>query len=64
MGDVVRLKPYLKAKKRAAKDAVAAANRAQFGRTKHDKQLAEAERRKAAVELNGKRLDGGEPDER
>lgn len=58
MGDVIRLKPYLKAKARAAKEAAAAANRAQFGRSRGDRQTAEAERRKAAAELDGKRLEG------
>ncbi len=66
MGDVIRLKPYAKAKARAARDAEAAANRVRYGRPKPDRQAAAAARRKAAAELDGKRLEspaGGDRDE-
>ncbi len=64
MGDVIRLKPYLKARRKAAKEAAAAANRVQFGRTKGERTATEATRRKAAAELDGKRLEAGEPEDR
>ena len=55
MADVVNLNKLRKAKAQAEQKAVAAQNRARFGRTKADKTKAEAEQR-----LSDKRLDGHE----
>jgi hypothetical protein len=41
----------------AEKKAVADANAAKFGRSKAERQLSDAERSKAARELDGKKLD-------
>lgn len=53
MGDVINLKLHRKRKDREAKEAVAAANRTKFGRTK-----AEKEATRAVVDLETRRLDG------
>ena len=52
MGEIVSLKLHRKQKARAEKDEHAAENRAKFGRTKVEKQLTEAERLKAAKDLD------------
>lgn len=51
MGEIVNLKLHRKRQARAAKDERAAENRAVFGRTKVEKTLTEAERLKAAKDL-------------
>ena len=51
MGGIVNLKLHRKRQARAAKDGQAAENRAVFGRTKVEKTLTEAERLKAAKDL-------------
>ena len=53
MAEVVNLQKIRKRKMRLEKDAGAASNRASFGRTKAEKQLA-----KAKLALEKKRLDG------
>ena len=51
MGEIVDLKRHRKRKDRAAKEEIAAENRVQFGRTKAEKELAEAQNEKAAKDL-------------
>ena len=51
MGEIVNLKLHRKRQARAAKDERTAENRAVFGRTKVEKTLTEAERLKAAKDL-------------
>lgn len=57
MGDVVSLKLHRKRKDRAAKDELAAENRAKFGRSKAEKKLTDAETAKAAKDLDAHKLD-------
>lgn len=57
MAEIVNLKNVRKDKARAEKKAVADANAAKFGRSKAERQLSDAERSKAARELDGKKLD-------
>jgi hypothetical protein len=52
MADIVSLKLHKKRKARAEKDAHAAENRVQFGRTKAEKKLTEAQNDKAAKDLD------------
>ena len=51
MGEIVNLKLHRKRKDRAAKEEIAAENRVQFGRTKAEKELTEAQNEKAAKDL-------------
>jgi hypothetical protein len=51
MGEIVSLKLHRKRKDRAAKEETAAENRVQFGRTKAEKELTEAQNEKAAKDL-------------
>ena len=51
MGEIVSLKLHRKRKDRAAKEDTAAENRVQFGRTKAEKELTEAQNEKAAKDL-------------
>ena len=51
MGEIVNLKRHRKRKDRAAKEEIAAENRVQFGRTKAEKELTEAQNEKAAKDL-------------
>ena len=51
MGEIVNLKLHRKRKDRAAKEEIAAENRVQFGRTKAEKERAEAQNEKAAKDL-------------
>jgi hypothetical protein len=46
-GDIVNLRQFRKSKARAEKDAKAEQNRAKFGRTKGQKQLDKASRRRS-----------------
>lgn len=55
MGDIVSLKLHRKRQQRAAKDDQSAENRVQFGRSKIEKKLTEAERQKSANDLDGKK---------
>jgi hypothetical protein len=60
MGDVVNLKRFRKQQQRAEEGAVAAANRARFGRPKAEKDLTKAQAQKEADRLDGHRLPDGE----
>ena len=53
MGDLVNLRRARKAKRRAENEAVAAENRARFGRTRAERDKADAE-----AEITARRLDG------
>lgn len=53
MADVINLRQARKQKARTEKEAVAAANRAAFGRTKAEKQLTQARQEQAARLLEG-----------
>lgn len=57
MVEIVNLRLARKAKKRADKEAQAAANRAAFGRTKAQKQTEAMEKRRAEKALDGVRRD-------
>jgi hypothetical protein len=57
VASVVNLNRFRKAKKREAEQQRAAQNRALSGRSKKDRQADEEARRRAAHELDGKRLD-------
>lgn len=58
MAEIINLRDARKARSRAEAAAKAAANRAQFGRTKAEKQFAQTER-----ERQDKMLDGAKRDE-
>jgi Domain of unknown function (DUF4169) len=60
MGEVVNLRTRRKAQARAARSAQAAQNRARFGRALAERRRAKAETLKAASELDGRRLEGGD----
>lgn len=53
MGEVINLRLHRKRKDRAARDAIAAENRAKFGRTKSEKELD-----RTVTDLETRRLDG------
>jgi hypothetical protein len=53
MGDIVSLKRHRKQKARIARDEQAAVNRAKFGQTKDERELAAALRRKSERDLDG-----------
>lgn len=57
MSEIVNLRQARKRKVRAEKEAAAAANRAKFGRTKSERKQTEAERARAARDLDGKKRD-------
>lgn len=57
MAEIVNLRQARKAKKRAAGDEAAAANRARFGRTKGEKLAQEAEADRQVRLLDGARRD-------
>jgi Domain of unknown function (DUF4169) len=57
-GEVVNLNQARKKRKREEEAALAAANRARFGRTKQEKSLATAKTDLAARRLEGHRLGG------
>lgn len=61
MGDVVNLRRARKARDRATAEAQAAQNRIEFGRTKAERKLTEAEKTLAERHLEGHRLTG-DPD--
>jgi hypothetical protein len=56
MGDVVNLRRARKARDRATAEAQAAQNRIEFGRTKAERKLTEAEKTLAERHLEGHRL--------
>ena len=55
MGDVVNLRRARKQRERTASATQAAANRAAFGRTKVEKAAEDADRQRAARDLDGAR---------
>ena len=57
MVEPVNLNKARKARAKAGAEATAAQNRARFGRTKAEKDLAKAREAKAARELEGKKRD-------
>ncbi|MGF1591921.1 MAG: DUF4169 family protein [Kiloniellaceae bacterium] len=57
MSEIVNLRQAKKRRARAEKEAKAAANRVEFGRTKAERRETGAERGKAQRELDGKKLD-------
>jgi len=57
MAEIINLNRARKAKLRAEQDATAAANRRAFGRTKAERQAEDAERKRRADSLEGKRID-------
>jgi hypothetical protein len=57
MAEVVNLNRARKARAKAAKETTAAQNRAGFGRTKAEKELARVKEEKAARELDQKKRD-------
>lgn len=56
MGDVVNLRRARKARDRTSAEAQAAQNRIEFGRTKAERKLTEAEKTLAKRRLEGHRL--------
>ena len=61
MGEVVNLRKWRRARDKAEGEAVAAANRAGFGRTKAEKQRDAAEAAQRRALLDGARLKPTEP---
>ncbi len=62
-GEIVNLRRARKAKARAAKEAEAAANRVQFGRSRAEREAGRAEETRRSRALEGHRLEeGGSPD--
>lgn len=57
MSEIVNLRQAKKRRARAEKEAKAAANRVEFGRTKAERRKSGAERAKAEREHDGKKLD-------
>ena len=57
MSEIVNLRQARKQKARAEKEAAAAAKRAKFGRTKGERRQTDAERARAARDLDGKKRD-------
>jgi len=57
MAEIVNLNRFRKGRKRDEAAEHAAANRARFGRTKAERKEADSDRRRAADELDNKRLD-------
>lgn len=57
MAEIINLRQARKAKGRADKEAVAAANRAKFGRTRTEKQAEQARRDQAEKQLDGHKRD-------
>jgi uncharacterized protein DUF4169 len=63
MAEIVSFRKANKTKRRAKKEAEAAANRAKFGRTKAERQAAEAATRLAERKLEGHRRESGQDEE-
>ena len=61
MGDVVNLRAARKARKRSDDQRLAEANRAKHGRTKAERHLAEAVRRKLDTAVDGARRERPDP---
>jgi hypothetical protein len=60
MADIVNLRQARKAKAKQAKNAIAEANRIQFGRTKAEKSLTEARAKQAKQALDGHKIGDGQ----
>lgn len=60
MSEIVNLRQAKKRRARAEKEAKAAANRVEFGRSKAERKQTEAQRRLDAERLEAKKLDGPE----
>ena len=60
MGDVINLRNRRKAKVRADRTAMAASNRARFGRSLAEHQRVKTVELKRARELDGRRLESGD----
>lgn len=60
MADVINLRQARKARKRADDERLAEANRARHGRTKGEKGIADADRRKLDQTLEGARREPGD----
>ena len=63
MAEIIGFRRAKKAKRRAKEETQAAENRVKFGRTKAERQAAEAATRLAERKLEGHRRDGGQDDE-
>jgi hypothetical protein len=62
MAEIVNLRRARKSRARVEKDAQAAENRTQFGRTKAEKRATETERAQTEADLDGKKMrDDQEP---
>jgi len=59
MAEIVNLRRFRKEKARAAKEAQAAANRAAFGRPRHERQRIKAERELQLRRLDALKREGG-----
>jgi len=57
MAEIVNLRQARKGRKRAEKDARAAANRTRFGQSKAERRRESAEHARRDTELSGKKLD-------
>jgi len=57
MAEIVNLRRARKSRTRVEKDAQAAENRTQFGRTKAEKRATETERAQTKTALDGKKID-------
>ena len=60
MGDVVNLKRFRKRTEKESAAKQADANRAQFGRTKSERELEKSQDERAKTQLDQHRLDGGD----
>lgn len=63
MADIVNLRQARKAKAKQSKEAKAAANRVQFGRTKAEKTLSTAQKANRDKRLDGHKMTDTEGDE-
>ena len=61
MAEIINLNKARKARSKAARQAEASLNRAEFGRTRSEKDLARAKAAKAARDLDQKKRDPDEP---
>ena len=62
MAEIVNLRQFRKQKARAEAGKTAEQNRIEFGRTKAERKLTQAERDKAARHIEGHKLDRDEPE--
>lgn len=64
MAEIINLRQAKKRRARAEKKAGAEANRARFGRTKGQRRQNESDAAKAKADLDGKKLEDQDPDEK